>query len=260
MNRRTHVLWKHFEQSLGFKFPQEIKLILNICGFDSELSLKEINEKTIESIEQTVTENLNSNNLELVSGLKGSVYEGKPLPFNFLLGHRVLILSIPEKVQLLQKSKSNKRFPIGNASETENVEKNRSVDAYKKALLLKLKNYAKKFSLNFEVKENHIKNFSQVNNVIRCNVKCCFCDTRIPCTFITYWNIGNLTKHIRNHPETLTETSNKDQVQKSAENSIEKSVTEDTASSASAATTSDISGAKSMTIERVRKDVLDEVV
>lgn len=94
MNRRTIKLWNNFEHFHGFKFPNELKEILNILsGFDSELSLKEINEETINRIEQSVNENITANHLETISALKDSLYEQKPLPFRFLLGHKILLLS-----------------------------------------------------------------------------------------------------------------------------------------------------------------------
>lgn len=195
MNRRRNKLWIDFENCLGFKFPKELKAILSISGFDSELSLKEINEKTIESIEQIVNENLSANNLEIVSALKGSVYEKKPLPFHFLLGHKILLSSLPERIDSIKRKKETRR----KFTEDSEVIENRGPEEYKKSLLLKLKKYSEKHELNFEIEESQIKKISQINQVTRCVVQCCFCETKIPCTFTTYWRISNLIAHIRGH-------------------------------------------------------------
>lgn len=210
MNRRTVRLWDNLEHFLEFKFPAELKAILNISGFDCELSLKEIDEKSIELIEERVNTNLVANDLETVSALKGSTYEQKPLPFRFLLGHKILILSIPEKINSLKKNKTKKRLGKRLLGQIENdsEEKVYGPEEYKNALLLKLKNYADKYKLNFEIKENNIKKFTQVNKVIRCVVQCCFCETKIPCTFHTFWIISNLTAHIRGHLGIATGTVN----------------------------------------------------
>lgn len=62
----------------------------NICGFDSELSLKELKGETIETIDRVVDQNLAQNYSELIAILKNTSYDGKPLPFIFLLNHRLL--------------------------------------------------------------------------------------------------------------------------------------------------------------------------
>lgn len=201
MNRRTNKLWSDLENFLEFKFPKELKIILQIAGFDSELSLKEINEKAIESIEQVVDENITGNNTEIISVLKDSIYGRKPQPFRFLLGHKILISSIPEKIDLLKKNKKTQRFKRGDFEYSQDSSQGTRLgpEEYKNSLLLKLKKYANKFDLVFEIKLNHIKKFSQINNIIQYVVQCCFCEIEIPCKFITYWQISNLTKHIRGH-------------------------------------------------------------
>lgn len=112
------------------------------------------------------------------------------------------ISSIPEKIDSLKKNKKTQKFEGDNSQE-----KIDGPEQYKTSLLLKLKRYAQKFELNFELKSNHIKKFSQINNVTQCVVQCCFCSNETPCTFTTYWQISNLTKHIRGHLENPVKTN-----------------------------------------------------
>lgn len=202
--RKTR-LWNRIERNLKSKFPKELKAILNITGFDSELSLKQIDEKAIKSIEQFVNENIASNNLEVLSALKGSTYENKSLPFHFLLGHKLLILSIPTKVDLIEGNKTKRRNRLDDDSEESEI---RSPEEHKKLLLLKLKKYAENHALNFEFNESNITKIQQLNKKTKCVLKCCFCERKIPCTFVNYWEISNLIKHIRDHFENSKENSN----------------------------------------------------
>lgn len=197
LSKRSYKLWSNIEKRIGNKFPEEIKAILDITGFDIELSLKGINEKTVESIEQIVNENIVANNTETVAALKGSTYEGKPLPFRFLLGHKILILSLPDKIaSIKKKSGKSKNSHEQNTSDELQV---RDPEDHKKILLVKLKTYAKNHNLNFEIKESNITKLNQINRVTKCVVECCFCKRKIPCQFDTHWQISNLTNHIRTH-------------------------------------------------------------
>lgn len=204
MNKRTIKLWNSLENSIGYKYPEEIKTILNICGFDSELSLKEINESTIKSIEEIINRSVAQNTVEIVSALSKSACKDKPLPFEFLLGHKLLILNIPKTIDSIKENKTRKSVKSleNNLSkelhETENSSENPpSIDELKRSLLLKFAAYAKKSNLKFEIKENHITKFSRTNNVIHCAVQCCFCNVKRSCKFVTHWEISNITQHIR---------------------------------------------------------------
>lgn len=203
MHKRIIKLWSKLESFSGHKYPKEIKYILNICGFDSELSLKEIKEQTIESIEEIVNNNLSQNNSELIEALKDSSYEGKPLPFKFLLGHKLLILSIPQNINSIAKNKNRKKFE----NTQKDSEKIIKPDELKNLLLVRLADYARKQKLIFEIKEEHIKKFSKIEKIVRCAVKCCYCDAERTCTFVTFWEISNITKHLKGHPESRGERS-----------------------------------------------------
>lgn len=210
MNTRTIKLWNRIERKLKHKFPKEIKSILSVSGFDCELSLKEINEKTIKKIEQFVTENIAANKLEIIEALKDTPYEGKALPFQFLFGHKLLISSLPEKIDKINEKRVRKN---------QNPIEIRDPEEQKKNLLLKLKKYAEKFHLNFVIQENDIKRFVQQDLEDKCVVKCPFCVREIPCTYNSHWQISNLTKHINTHSESRNQSASQSKDQNSAGNS-----------------------------------------
>lgn len=200
MNRRTYSLWNKYENLLGARFPKELKFILNICGFDTELSIAHLNNKIIEEIENIVNENITNNNVDLISVLKNTLYEKKSLPFRFLLGHKLLLLSLPEQITLKKRNSEIKK--------TKKIREEKpilSAEEHKKKLFLRLKNYANKYDLNFTIDQNNIKKFSVLNKIAQCVVKCCFCEVEIPCTFVSYWHISNFIRHIRGHLQNSTQ-------------------------------------------------------
>lgn len=212
MNKRTIKLWNSLKNNIRYKYPEEIKIILNICGFDSELSLKEINEATIKSIEEQVNQSFAQNNADIVSALSNSSYKDKPLPFEFLLGHRLLILSIAKTIDSIKEDKTRKSLgkSLDNLqNEPEESEADHSpivIDELKQSLARKFQAYAKKHKLNFEINENHINKFSRKKGVTFCVVKCCFCETKRSCKFTTNWEISNITSHIRSiHSSAISE-------------------------------------------------------
>lgn len=256
-------VWSDLENFLSFKYPKVIKNILNICGFDNSLSLKGINEETIKLIEETVNEN--------TSVLKGSVYEAK-LPFKFLPGHKILILSIPKHIVDFKAKKQSKANKSGNSSERPKESRIREPESIKSELLLKLKSYANKLNLKFEIKPDQITNISQIDNIVKCVVSCSLCDIRVPCKFDQFWKISNLTAHIRNHFKDLTHPVNQrvnahskggepetrpETTQNLAQNS--KPSSEPNSSSSSSLGSSSHKPANELTIQRARQEVLKEV-
>lgn len=84
--------WSSFEHFLGYKFPNEIKEILNRNGFDTEIALSQMNTEFLKLVE---------------------AQESKQLPFSFLPGHRALLLGLPNKIKefnawLLKHASQNK--------------------------------------------------------------------------------------------------------------------------------------------------------
>lgn len=73
--------------------PECLVNILKVCGFTSKTVLKNINTETVDHIEKFCNENR-----EFVkSAFIGSLYENMK-PFQFIPGHRILLLNIPKYV------------------------------------------------------------------------------------------------------------------------------------------------------------------
>lgn len=174
--RKSNV-FKRIEKYRNCKFPDFIKEILIQSGYDCESALLTLNEQSFPNIEKEVNKNKNV--------LKGTVYEEKLNDnFTFLIGHKAIILSIPETL---------KKIKNKNKTKTKNPEQ------LKSELINKIEKYIKNKKLNCVFSDQKIKKLSVGENSTKCLVECTFCTTRTPCTFKTHWEISNFTKHLRGH-------------------------------------------------------------
>lgn len=159
------------------------------CGFEDEISIGQINESAIKKIEEFVR-----NNKEL---LKDTKFENKSENFEFLLGHRCLLLELPNKVRDFvesnRKRKGSVKINIDNIDE----------DFAKNRLIRKLNNYSYKFALGFVIRSEDILQLEKIHQVFKCKVRCPFvvCTVQKICSFKTYWEVSNFIKHVKTHYE-----------------------------------------------------------
>lgn len=181
--------WCNFEQFIGGKIPDFIKIILIECGFEDEISIGQINESAIEKIEEYVRKNK-----ELLKDIKFENEEN----FVFLLGHRCLLLELPNKVRDFIESKP-KRSKKGSNKINENIDE----ESAKNGLIQKLNNYSEKFSLGFVIRSENISQLEKVEQNFKCKVHCPFlvCTCEKICTFKAHWEVSNFIKHVKSHYE-----------------------------------------------------------
>lgn len=165
------------------KYPYLIKKILKSTGYDSEYSLKTICEKSIETIEKTI----NENRARFNDILEKTVYD-KTIPFSFLLGHKVVILSIPKDIERYKQSLEQSKTVVVN-----------DLDALKPKLLKIIKNHMQKKKLFFPTTSADITNLSNRKKGAKCVVQCTYCNKKIPCTYTNNWNASNFLKHLCAH-------------------------------------------------------------
>lgn len=102
------------------ELPEFIQKILLETGFDTEISLEELEEENVKFIEDFVEENRHL--------LAGTIYEKKNAnEFKFLIGHRALLLALPRKIKEANSKKetTNKKIKknVENYSELKEEEK-----------------------------------------------------------------------------------------------------------------------------------------
>lgn len=193
-------VFNRLEKFNGNKYPKFIKNILIYCGFENEISLSTINEKSIEEIEQNINQN--------IALLRGTNYidtNGSLIsaPFKFLLGHKSLILNIPKTIEEFTDNKKKKKS-VKNA-EASGEQSN--IENLRESLLLRLENYRKKKNLKFSVSQDHLIKCTLDDKRSKIHVKCVYCDVHVPCLFVNTWCISNYTKHILTHEHTDTNTN-----------------------------------------------------
>lgn len=200
MSRRKPKFFKDFEIFLGNKFPIVILNILLDCGFDNKLSLSLLKEESIKHIENHVNKNKHL--------IKNTNYE-KLENFEFSIGHKLLITSIPENLKKFNQENKNK--PPQNSEEEAREEKSeKGIDNFdpnslKTGLLTKLQKYALKFNFNYIVEESDITKFSSDRKGFKCFVKCPLCASQFSCIYRKYWITSNFTNHIRTHFKSTSE-------------------------------------------------------
>lgn len=145
-------------------------------------------------------------------------------------GHKKLLISLPDKLHSFKNKKCRKNFfsTPRNVSQENLLEEAREdvvelltddeISALKDKLVTKI---------NFRAQLIGIKELFTRNNIVseietyishsryqnklayKCSVKCVLCEMFKPCTHVTYWQISNLEKHLREHSNNnKSETSN----------------------------------------------------
>lgn len=164
------------ENHSGTKIPIHLKKILSASGFDNKFSLLNLNNDSIQEIEEFI--NLNKNILN------STKYENCE-PFRFNIADKHSILSFPKYLHSTNTKKLEK-----NENEFDPI-------IAKQELLHKIEQYITKQKITLSLVETDIISCSISNKVIRCVVKCPQCEIQIPCTKTQHWRFGNFTSHIK---------------------------------------------------------------
>lgn len=200
-----NTFWKAFEEHSVCKYPKVIKDILNLCAIDRATFI-DINENSIAEIECIV----NQNKSVLKKSCYESIYE-KDEQFKFLFGHRLLLLTLPQKYKLFcehqKKKKESRKIRLLNSKDETTAGSSDSIDPEQVRNLL-ITHLKKSANNTFTINENDVKKFKINGDEAYCVVKCPFCELTIPCTYIyPRWRTTNFLNHIRSPHTKEKETS-----------------------------------------------------
>lgn len=173
--------------------PNDIKIILYECGYNSWLSISVLKEQDLVQIETYLCSKRDK--LQL---LKDYTFEEQ---FKLLPGHRTLILGLASRVQeYLNHVKEQSQLESKAKQPRINKTVTKSDDELKIELTKKLTNFLKKlnYSIEFEI-EKDISEFKKEGNSYRCKVRCPFCDKQISCLFSSHCAVSNLELHLKTH-------------------------------------------------------------
>lgn len=183
--------FEKLESFFHIKYPNFIKEILKLTGFDSLYGLNTLDETTIKEIEEEVNKSILNNDGIIENIVKNTVYEKKlseisdENPFKFLIGHKSILLNIKKDVEKYTKTKKLDIF--------------KDTDTLKHSLLKKIEKYLISKNYKSTVEIEHISKLSAKENWAKCYVKCSFCEVETPCTFDGCWRTSNFYKHLSSH-------------------------------------------------------------
>lgn len=194
---------------------------MNDSGYDNAISISEFCDDDIKTVETYVNSHLKHliENVEVYKKVHQSNQQ-----FVFLPGHKKLLLSLKNKLKEFQisenvgkKTKKSAETLAENPCETL-TETNQTIEELelftedelkklKTGLRTKLTKFVQNIGLveteyannKVSVPEGYISHSKSLSHKAgyKCTVECIICEKNIPCTWNSYWQTGNLEKHIR---------------------------------------------------------------
>lgn len=174
-----------------------MKRILNVCGYNSALSFKLVEEDKLSNLENYIE----THHRKVVDEFQE--YEDIK-PFQFLPGHRSLILGIKAEISDIQ-SKKKQKVPKSNKMPRDEDEKTLQI-----SLINQLSAYANGISLKLDWSHSiQETEFTQVENstLVRCKISCPQCGMTSTMRYERSWKVANMYRHLRTHSSTLASTN-----------------------------------------------------
>lgn len=183
------------EKSKTDKFPLCVKKILSECGYDTLLSLQELNNDKLRKIEKHVNENR-----DIIANLEccnSQTYRAQS-EFHFLPGHEAIILGIPARVAALNGNlktvSAKKKRPTMSDEELQNkLISNFETFAAKNGRPLSKGIISKRNILEFQKATKGEETF------FKCVFSCPFCAKKTPINYKLFWMSSNVTNHLKEH-------------------------------------------------------------
>lgn len=91
--------WEGFERFIDDEIPKCVKTVLKLCGFETFISLMEINESCIVKIEECMSKHFPGHITNLQCRHAEYYQSRNNMPFELLPGHKTLIMALPKYVE-----------------------------------------------------------------------------------------------------------------------------------------------------------------
>lgn len=196
---------------LNHQIPELIFQLLKRTGYDTPISIHTINFEVISEIENYVN---SDNGNSILEYLKSKNYPNTT-PFAFLPGHKAFFLGLKlksEDFDIFEAEDNNKNQKSNIQAENQRVghyeeaneEANQEIET---TLRKKIEKFVKNKKIpveNFENINLDVADFVNDKNrnkkkIVKCTVKCLFCEVRIPCIYASHWQISNYENHLKGH-------------------------------------------------------------
>lgn len=185
--------WTKLEKFNREKFPKCVKELLINCAYDTLSSLSQITPDKLQKIESFL-----NNNKRFIILLK-CCYEDhyKSLDvFEFLPGHKEIILAIPNQIQQMKIKPKMQRQMKSALSD----------DELKTKLVTKLILHAEKIGIELpdgSITDLNVIEFERGSDadkwLCKCRFVCPVCAAVMAVKYETHWKSGNLTSHFNAH-------------------------------------------------------------
>lgn len=190
-------IWAKLEKLNREKFPKCVQFLLVKSAYNSLSTLRQINSDKLANIESFL-----NNNKQYIAQLDCCYHEHyKGLnTFEFLPGHKDLILGIPSQIERLNGGKQMSR-------KTASI----SDDELQDNLVSNILNYTEKIGLimgDNVISQINIIDFRRGTDkdgfTAKCRFICPLCAKTFTVTRKTYWATSNVTKHFKEHVTMLS--------------------------------------------------------
>lgn len=177
--------WSNLEKFMKGTVPPSLKKILQETGYDSDIAIESINSDSIKTLEKHINDRR--------CLIKDTVYDKyikENEPFEFLPGHKIVLLNLPNRIKQYKESIISKKIEQSAISKSEEWLKNDIVE--------KLNVLLDSFGAELKITTANISDFFKKDNICKCKIKCPFCTTetkKYTCTYNGYWSISNLKRH-----------------------------------------------------------------
>lgn len=173
------------------KYPPCVKHLLVESGFNTLMALEKIGDAELAKIEEHI--NMRPELLNDLQCCYSNIYRSQNV-FQFLPGHKSMILSMKNQIQQLKEYRE-KNSP-------RRAKQARSADELKGALLKSLQDFLGKHKQRKDlITERNIIDFEEQvkgsRKTYRCVFACFLCKKKVPIMYNTFWMHSNATKHIR---------------------------------------------------------------
>lgn len=184
-------MWEELEELNNESFPNCIKSLLTHAGYSSMMSLETFDEMKIKRAEDFL--NKNKQFMGELDCCHSQYYKELEV-FEFIPGHKSIILELPKQIKELRKFKQTKTTALG--------------EQLKKNLIEKMMEYLQENSpkgneyVEGTISEANIQDFhphTKGNAKWKCFFSCPFCPKKYSVLYTKTWEASNATRHLNKH-------------------------------------------------------------
>lgn len=202
--------WRQFgifyKKKYDEDFPPCIKSLLELAGYDTLSSLANIDEKKVKCVEEHL--DADKTPIQKLECCCSSEYKQLE-KFQFLPGHKTIIISIPDELKEMNEIKRSKKMAnmVTKHSLSDEELKENLIKTLATAWTTALKEAEIELPQNIITSENNLYDFKRFpegeskihGKICECLFSCPFCSKTFKMTYKAWWWSSKATKHLKQH-------------------------------------------------------------